>query len=932
MSQSKLRFPCPLSSEYRRSQRTLSANRLSNMNQFMLRSPGQSDHSSSQCLICCEPTNSSSSLRLPTCSHIWCYACIFQRFSAAIDNETNYPVVCCNLQTPVQLSPAVDTIIGRHMTSLFLAKKTEYETQDKTYCHLPTCSTFINPTTIRNRLAKCKTCTTETCSDCKKPYHGTTTPCNNEAETGDEKFKAWCEDKKASRCPKCQRVVERMSGCNHIKCICRQEFCYNCGKGWRPRVCDCPMHPDLGFENTPEDVRAAYQLHVQQRQQLRQQRLVQARMATGEAAEIQPLDGLEGDNEVVLIPGRRQVFQRTPQPQIQQDQEARLRLAITYAEQLQADVRLQEERVARLEAQLRTMGDFEDPIREANGAIIDASAVYVGEITARELHAAGQRLHYAKNRHTAAVAQVERISRAEPRPRPAGSTPVAASSRPTRQQVANAQEEMLRYVNSGLQVTPQSPAPTALHAQQAEPPQVRAAQMEARLPQQQQQVRLQQQARFQQAAVGASLNHPGTATEPAPRIHRPASGLIPGVDLTRGYQRLAHPDRSNEACEDEYWRHMIEMGGSPDTVRRLRTNAAERGGDIHRGLQHVCPVALSRTSSGLSNNSSSDLQAEGDVKTTTQVPERTSSLGKAPSAVAQGTDTPMTGTTAPRLSGPDHLSRLPTQYQASSDRDVESFLRNFPGPESPPLSLKKKRKPIATSSQSSTQNRPDRQPQTPFPSHFTPTNKSDTDMTGTTTPPSPATSTATAPSSSIFYTEPPRHHAYPLFQEWMPRDNGTAQPERYHRATQLHTLRDRHDAVRPTIRPPPTLLPPIRTVAPLTLAPAPTSLSQGIQKVAATTTTIDGTTRLNHPYQPLGTTATTSTTASHQHQDTFEACRGHKHDLAPNPRQMQGHAKRNNEQAPCVMCTDEVGGRWQCLKCGCWVCRICRMGVSGGRD
>lgn len=37
----------------------------------------------------------------------------------------------------------------------------------------------------------------------------------------------------------CFKWVEKAYGCNHIKCICGHEFCYNCGKQWVGEECKC---------------------------------------------------------------------------------------------------------------------------------------------------------------------------------------------------------------------------------------------------------------------------------------------------------------------------------------------------------------------------------------------------------------------------------------------------------------------------------------------------------------------------------------------------------------------------------------------------------------------------------------------------------------------------------------------------------------------
>ncbi|RMZ87394.1 hypothetical protein DV736_g5379, partial [Chaetothyriales sp. CBS 134916] len=70
--------------------------------------------------------------------HVLGDGCIFDRFSDVIKSESSYPIICCDYLTPIQPSPAIEIIIGRYMKSLFLAKKTEYETINRTYCHVPT--------------------------------------------------------------------------------------------------------------------------------------------------------------------------------------------------------------------------------------------------------------------------------------------------------------------------------------------------------------------------------------------------------------------------------------------------------------------------------------------------------------------------------------------------------------------------------------------------------------------------------------------------------------------------------------------------------------------------------------------------------------------------------------------------------------------------
>jgi hypothetical protein len=34
------------------------------------------------------------------------------------------------------------------------------------------------------------------------------------------------------RCNKCGMMIEKNGGCNHIVCLCKNEFCFGCGKEW----------------------------------------------------------------------------------------------------------------------------------------------------------------------------------------------------------------------------------------------------------------------------------------------------------------------------------------------------------------------------------------------------------------------------------------------------------------------------------------------------------------------------------------------------------------------------------------------------------------------------------------------------------------------------------------------------------------------------
>jgi hypothetical protein len=50
-----------------------------------------------------------------------------------------------------------------------------------------------------------------------------------------------CDKFAHPRCPKCQVLTERNSGCPHMACPCGQDWCFLCGEGFRSAE-DCYDH------------------------------------------------------------------------------------------------------------------------------------------------------------------------------------------------------------------------------------------------------------------------------------------------------------------------------------------------------------------------------------------------------------------------------------------------------------------------------------------------------------------------------------------------------------------------------------------------------------------------------------------------------------------------------------------------------------------
>ncbi|KAK3320492.1 hypothetical protein B0T19DRAFT_465270 [Cercophora scortea] len=167
------------------------------------------------------------------CGHSHCQGCLSDQFTLIITDESMFPPRChCNEELPLG---TCRPFLTPELVAEFERKKIEHETPNRTYCHVPTCSTFVPPRSIHGDVATCVKCRAETCTTCKGGAHqDMNCPDNPEVERVKElaALEGWV------RCYQCGRLIERTDGCNHIGCICGADFCYLCGTPWKQCTCE----------------------------------------------------------------------------------------------------------------------------------------------------------------------------------------------------------------------------------------------------------------------------------------------------------------------------------------------------------------------------------------------------------------------------------------------------------------------------------------------------------------------------------------------------------------------------------------------------------------------------------------------------------------------------------------------------------------------
>lgn len=143
------------------------------------------------------------------CSHHYCRGCLASLFRASMLDEALFPPRCC--REPIPLDPNRH-FLAAELAGQFQAKKIEFETKDRTYCHRPECSTFVPPQFIHGDVATCVSCQRRTCAICKGASHVGDCPRDEAAQEVLRLAQAngW------QRCYSCRRVVELDHGCNHM--------------------------------------------------------------------------------------------------------------------------------------------------------------------------------------------------------------------------------------------------------------------------------------------------------------------------------------------------------------------------------------------------------------------------------------------------------------------------------------------------------------------------------------------------------------------------------------------------------------------------------------------------------------------------------------------------------------------------------------------
>lgn len=129
----------------------------------------------------------------------------------------------------------------RSLRTAYAERQEEYNTPKRVFCANPRCSRFLGARDKRFpiRVLSCTaaSCGTRTCARCKARVDGPASRHECSHDPGHRSTLQLASRMGWSRCPKCEELIERHSGCAHMTCVCGAQFCYRCRAVWK--TCNC---------------------------------------------------------------------------------------------------------------------------------------------------------------------------------------------------------------------------------------------------------------------------------------------------------------------------------------------------------------------------------------------------------------------------------------------------------------------------------------------------------------------------------------------------------------------------------------------------------------------------------------------------------------------------------------------------------------------
>ena len=182
------------------------------------------------CEICLLDINPADGLILKDCIHRFCKACIINTIKYSTEAEIRCPHPdCLGVITDREIRCFIsyedyDVLLDRSLRQAEISMKASY------HCKTLNCIGWVEVNSKKIERFRCQVCMKINCIPCQAVHESFT--CRQyreewkmEIQQSKRLIETLMKEKKIKKCPKCNVLIEKNLGCDHIKCIkCQQDF------------------------------------------------------------------------------------------------------------------------------------------------------------------------------------------------------------------------------------------------------------------------------------------------------------------------------------------------------------------------------------------------------------------------------------------------------------------------------------------------------------------------------------------------------------------------------------------------------------------------------------------------------------------------------------------------------------------------------------
>ena len=184
-----------------------------------------------ECEICNEIFIINEFNQLEKCGHSFCESCWYDSLTVKIKENKLASIKCLEYTCEEKLPDYfIENILKQDNNLLKIYQRYKLELEvvkdpNKKFCPYPNCDSYLELINIHNKDVACLN-NHSFCFICLKKPHGNL-PCNG--SDLDKSVVDYAMNNFVKKCPKCNIIIEKNKGCNHITCTkCGYQWCWLC--------------------------------------------------------------------------------------------------------------------------------------------------------------------------------------------------------------------------------------------------------------------------------------------------------------------------------------------------------------------------------------------------------------------------------------------------------------------------------------------------------------------------------------------------------------------------------------------------------------------------------------------------------------------------------------------------------------------------------